>query len=102
MIRCKWQCAVCGQEHEKDIQTGAQEVARSEVAVSNGRADVAILDEHGCVRTILEVIHTHATEHRDGEWYEFIASDCITVQENKLLEVTCTRQRPLGPLDAEG
>lgn len=90
-----WSCPTCHQLHSKILvlQTGEQAVVECQVA--NGWADVAVVASTGEVRFIIEIMDTHQTEVRDGEWVEVSAHDCLKQmsQETRSMTLRCMRPR---------
>ena len=90
-----WSCPTCHQLHTKIIILQPGEQAVVECQVPNGWADVAVVAATGEVRFIIEVMDTHQTEVRDGEWVEVCAQDCLKQmnQETHSMSLRCKRPR---------
>jgi len=80
-------CCKAGGRYEKPGYTGhfviefrgVQDVME-EMPCENGRADVGFTNYDG-EKWLVEVLHTHATTHREGNWIEVVAKDVIAEWE---------------------
>ena len=82
-------CCKAGGRYEKPGYTGhfviefrgVQDVME-EMPCENGRADIGFTNYDGD-KWLVEIIHTHATTHREGNWVELNAKQVITQWEAK-------------------
>lgn len=71
-------CSGCGKTITSTVKLNEGETAKEEYHLGDReRADVAVTKEDGTVRLVIEILHTHRTEHREGEWYEVEAEEVI-------------------------
>ena len=82
-------CCKAGGRYEKIGYTGhfiiefrgVQDVME-EMPCENGRADIGFTNYDG-EKWLVEILHTHATNHREGNWVELVASQVIEAWEAK-------------------
>jgi hypothetical protein len=83
-------CRRCDGKHIHQIPMDYTEI-KLEGRVSKGFADVLVV--YADKDIAFEVYHTHATDHRDGEWYELTTKEISTKYSNEgPIEMTCMRQ----------
>lgn len=92
-------CQRCDGKHIHQIPMDYTEV-KLEGRVSKGFADVLIV--YADKDIAFEVYHTHATNHRDGEWYELTTKEISTKYSNEgPIEMNCMRQWRCEPCEAK-
>lgn len=93
-ITFKYSCTLAPHTHTIPLKLNDGEVAKTEVKVGNGFADIGVLDKDGNVRFIVEICNTHRTQARDGEWVEVDAEKVIQyVVKQQAAHLTCIRKR---------
>lgn len=76
-------CESCSQEHDQPLPTGIARASLEHVLAGGLRADIALLEDDGVVRAVLEIYATHECEPEkiDGlagiPWAEFSASEVL-------------------------
>lgn len=97
-VQCHFFCCVeCAENHVYDIGVGNDEQVKIECSVSNGVADIAIIDQQGTPRFLIEVLNKHRTQHRDLPWVELDANLILQAwendtQQNEPWKLSCVRQ----------
>jgi len=93
-ITFQYSCPVAPHTHTIQLKLNDGEVAKTEVKVSNGFADIGVLNKDGEVRFIVEICNTHRTQARDGEWVEVNAEEVMQyVVKQQAAYLTCIRKR---------
>jgi len=90
-----WNCPTCLQRHSRILCLQQGESAVVEGQVSNGRADVAVMNTRGAVRFVVEVANTHTTQSREEEWVEVSARECLkqVTKDTRHMTLWCLRER---------
>lgn len=92
-------CQRCNGKHTHQIPMDYTEV-KLEGRVSKGFADVLVVYVDKAIA--FEVYHTHATDHRDGEWYELTTKEISSKYSNEgSIEMECMRQWRCEPCEAK-
>jgi Competence protein CoiA-like family len=98
-IEFSWSCRQCsswpGGEEDISYQDGDEVVIEYRDPLGKYIADIALIN-HGKVRYIFEVKHTHTTTTtvRPEPWFEFTTEDILSPESyfNNQLSLTCIRQ----------
>jgi len=92
-------CQRCDGKHIHQIPMDYTEV-KLEGRVNKGFADMLIV--YADKDIAFEVYHTHATDHRDGEWYELTTKEISSKYSNEgPIEMNCMRQWRCEPCEAK-
>lgn len=91
-------CQRCDGKHIHQIPMDYTGV-KLEGRVSKGFADVLVV--YADKDIAFEVYHTHATDHRDGEWYELTTKEISSKYSSEgPIEMNCMRQWRCEPCEA--